>query len=261
MDLLKWRKKAEYIGKSLSDSGNYVELCHRASWNNETFNSFRSNSFYNEILEHVSYEQGMEYLQNIPCLDHFEEFKKNDLYGGPRVYAYPEIGNISPTTLRYIKILYDIEKKFGSLKNYRLCEIGVGYGGQCRLCCQYFDISEYVLLDLPPVLDLAKRYLSLFPIKTALKFTTLNESPGNQEFDLLISNYAFSEISRDIQQVYMEKIIRKARCGYIIYNEISSRLNFYSKDEILSAIPNSIECPEVPLTNPRNCVIVWDNIN
>jgi hypothetical protein len=252
-----WFRKVDYKGKSLSDHGNYTELCHFASWNNDAFSKFRSNPAYNEILEHTSYEQGIEYLKFITSSEHFEEFKKNDLYGGPRLFNYPEIGDISPTTLRYIKVLYDLEKFFISLDGGRIFEIGVGYGGQCRLCCKYFNIKEYVLLDLPPVLRLAERYLALYPLKPKLTFKTLNECPSDEKIDLVISNYAFTEISRDIQNIYIEKIIMNSKRGYITYNDISGDLNSYKKEELLSIIPNSAEYPEEPLTYQKNCIIVW----
>jgi hypothetical protein len=79
---------------------------------------------------------------------------------------------------------------------------------------------------------------------------------------LVISNYAFSEISRDIQEIYVEKIIQKSKRGYITYNEINKSEPYaYSKNELLSIIPGSVEYPEIPMTNPHNCIIVWGNQN
>jgi putative sugar O-methyltransferase len=221
------------------------------------FSNFRSDPVYNEILEHVSREQGAEYLKIIPSSEHFDEFRKNDLYGGPRVFNYPEVGDFSPTTLRYIKVLYDIEKFFGNLDGAKVFEIGVGYGGQCRLCCKYFDLKEYVLLDLPQVLRLAERYLMLYPLKPKLTFKTINECSRGKKIDLVISNYAFTEISRDIQDVYIKKIIKKSKRGYITYSDISGDLNSYKKQELLSIIPGSAEYPEEPATHPGNCIIAW----
>jgi hypothetical protein len=261
--LLRRNKKIVNYGKSLTDTGDYVELCHLASWNTEIFSTFRSNTVYNEVLEHATYEQGLEYLKEIPTVECFEEFKKNDLYGSPRLYTYSGIGDISPTTLRYIKVLYDLEREFGSLENYRVFEIGVGYGGQCRLCCSYFNLKEYVLFDLPPVLSLTQRYLYFFPIKTRLRFETLNECSHDEDVDLVVSNYAFTEIKRDIQEVYIEKIIKRSKRGYITYNEISNSKDkafSFSKEELLSIIPNSAEHPERPLSFPGNCIIIWNNM-
>ena len=141
--MFRWFHKDSYKGKSLTDHSEYVELCHFASWNNESFSKFRSNPDYTPVLEHVSFEQGAEYLKFIPSDACFDEFKKNDLYGGPKVCDYPGTGEISPTTLRYIKVLYDLEKFWGSLEGARGFEIGVGYGGQCRLCCDYFKKIVY----------------------------------------------------------------------------------------------------------------------
>ncbi|WP_254174727.1 hypothetical protein [Planktothrix pseudagardhii] len=105
---------------SLSDNGNYPELCLQASLDNATFRDFRRNEIYNITLEHDSFEQGLEYLEvtqksGSNVLSKIHEFIKNDQIGNPRVFDYEAIGKIAPTTLRYIKILSDLESEFGTL--------------------------------------------------------------------------------------------------------------------------------------------------
>ena len=53
-----------------------------------------------------------------------------------------------------------------------------------------------------------------------LQYKTMNEISPNQ-YDLVISNYAFTELPREIQTVYYEKIISKSAKGYITYNDIT----------------------------------------
>jgi len=48
---------------SISDTNDYKEFCTIATQNDEVFKSFKINPTYNGILEHVSYEQGLLYLQ------------------------------------------------------------------------------------------------------------------------------------------------------------------------------------------------------
>ena len=112
-----YRPIPKHISTSLSDNQTYPQICIKSSNDYRSFNSFRRNPIYTQILEHVSRAQGKEYLQLISndsdVLSMIKNFKKNDDYGNPRMYEYPDIGMISPTTLRYIKVLVDL-KKYGS---------------------------------------------------------------------------------------------------------------------------------------------------
>ena len=86
---------------------------------------------------------------------------------------------------------------------------------------------------------------------------TMNELEKNN-YDLVISNYAFTELPRHIQEIYLEKVILNSRRGYIIYNDINpAEFKSYKKEELLKVIPGSRIIDEVPLTHPNNCVIVW----
>ena len=70
---------------------------------------------------------------------------------------------VSPTTLRYLKVANDLETLFSSLDGLRICEIGVGYGGQCRVLDAMFAVKSYTLVDLRPVLELASVSLVSLP--------------------------------------------------------------------------------------------------
>ena len=82
----------------------------------------------------------------------------------------------------------------------------------------------------------------------------------SEDYDLVISNYAFSELRREVQDMYLEKIILRSKRGYITWNSISLK-NFggYSVNELLAKIPGSIRIDERPLTDPDNCIIIWGN--
>ena len=79
-----------------------------------------------------------------------------------------------------------------------------------------------------------------------------------KQYDLVISNYAFTELTREIQDVYLKKIILNSKKGYITYNDISPEsFKSYKKEELLKIIPNSRIIDEKPLTHERNCIIIW----
>jgi putative sugar O-methyltransferase len=247
---------------SLTDNLDYPEFCLKASLDYSIFKDFRQNEIYNLALEHDSFEQGLEYLEATQksesnVLSNINEFRKNDLIGNPRVFDYEGIGIIAPPTLRYIKILSDLESEFGTLDNFNICEIGVGYGGLCRIISSYFNIKTYTLVDLKSVLQLAQRYLDHYPLNTTVVYKTMNELLGNS-YDLVISNYALTEIRREIQQVYLEKVVIPAQRGYITYNEINPKeFNSYTKEEFIALIPQIKIKEEVAILDPRDCTLVW----
>jgi hypothetical protein len=186
-----------------------------------------------------------------------EKFRANDLPGSPLVYHYDGIGQLSPTTLRYIKILGDLQNLFGSLGGMRIHEIGVGYGGQCRVIQAAEQPALYTLIDLQPALALAQRYLDHFALAFPVAYITMNELQPCTS-DLVISNYAFSELRRDIQEIYLSRLIQHSKRGYMLLSKINpDDFNSCSYDELVAAIPGSRLLREEPLTYPGNALLVW----
>jgi phospholipid N-methyltransferase len=190
-------------------------------------------------------------------LNNIAKIKENDLYGNPDTVEYENIGKVSPTTLRYAKVLADLLNMFHSLNGLKIAEIGVGYGGQCRIINSISKPKEYTLVDIKPALMLAQTYLDSYVLSSMLNYKTMDEL-AEENYDLVISNYAFSELKRDIQNVYLDKIILNSKCGYITYNEMTpSYFETYKRDELVKIIPNSHIVEEVPLTDAKNCIIIW----
>jgi hypothetical protein len=186
-----------------------------------------------------------------------DRFRRNDDHGGPRTFEYPPVGRFSPSTLRYVKVLADLKARFASLDGFDICEIGVGYGGQCRVIGAWFEPASYCLVDLAPALALARRYLGRYALRTALSFPTMDEL-APRDWDLVISNYAFTELPRAIQDAYLDKVILRSKRGYITYNEINPpEFNSYKAQELLRRIPGAQAVAEEPLTHPKNCILVW----
>jgi len=246
---------------SLSDNQAYPNVCLQASNDYRYFNYFRRDPVYNQVLEHVTEQEGQAYMNEIEkypeIYSAMDIFRENDLWGNPIVFEYGEVGNISPTTLRYIKVLCDLQHFFHTLDNLMIGEIGIGYGGQCRIINSYFKPKTYCLVDIKPSLMLAQRFLDNYILHSTLLYKTMNELERTP-VDVLISNYAFTELRRPIQDVYLEKMILPSKKGYITYNEVNpAEFKSYTKEELLAMIPHSKIITEVPLTHPKNCIIVW----
>ena len=264
-----WDPKLHRMSTSVSDNEIYPDFCAKASIYSDIFINFRTNDIYKNILEHVTQSTGEAYLNQIKKLSsdyfkHFEKFKENDLWGNPETFEYPELGTISPSTLRYIKVYYDLQNLFGSMDGLKICEVGVGYGGQCRIINSVDKPVEYTLVDLKPCLNLAQRYLDNYILSSKVRYLTMNEL-DKEEYDLFISNYAFTEVLRDIQAVYLNKIVLSSSKGYITYNKMPLELGFncYTSEELVSMIPGSEIIDETPNSpgHPDNCVIIWGHKN
>lgn len=247
---------------SISDNQIYPNFCIKASTDLLIFSNFRRNDVYRKILEHVTYEQGLAYLgeikkHNFDLSKNVEFLKKNDEWGNPELFEYPEIGKISSSTLRYTKVFTDLVSLFKNIDGLKICEIGVGYGGQCRIINSVSCPSHYTLVDIKPALMLTQCYLDNYILNSVLTYKTMNEL-DIQHYDLVISNYAFTELPRSIQDVYLKKVILNSKKGYITYNDISpSYFESYKKEELIDVIPNSRIIEEKPLTHKNNCIIVW----
>lgn len=246
----------------------YNEVCEWSIINDFVFSNFKKHPHYKDVLEHVTREQGQEYLSEIKKTNAINIkyakniLLKNDIIGCPDIFEYGDDEKYSPTTLRYAKVASDIIDKFKICKEkfpISIVEIGSGYGGQCLLLDQFINIKSYTLIDTSSALRLAKKYLERHVTKCKLQFYTINETESLQA-DILISNYAFSELCRDLQDAYLKKIIYNAKCGYITYNHITDQsYNTYTADEFLNELPFSArKSTENPLTHPSNVIITWE---
>jgi putative sugar O-methyltransferase len=226
--------------------------------------TFRRKFEYRKILEHVSYQVGVQYLAriielNVASLDSIIKLSKTDNFGSPRKYYYRNVGWISPTLLRYVSVFSEIEKSigFGNVKS--IVEIGVGYGGQARVIHALTGIEDYAFYDLRDVQNLAQQFLE--SSQSALTPRNLDINNVKQEsFDLVISNYALSELPALIQLEYVQKLIGHADHCYMIMN--SGGLNNtgrsdgkLAQSEFLALIAGARVFPEIPLTGPDNYVI------
>ncbi len=239
---------------------NYPKITEEASSIDDIFQNFKQNKDYNEILEHVSQEQGAKYLSHIndDLRTKMETFKINDQLGNPKKYSYPPYGEISPTTLRYVKVLQDLKNKF-VLEGSNIVEIGCGYGGQYTVLRQIHRPKKYTFVDLPTVLPLIKRYVEELGISSNTEL--INGKDENvkydDKYDLIISNYAISECNKEVQDFYLENILRKSEHGYITHNQF----NGYVLDEFVNRLKNYGKAvnvsQETPITGRKNVIVTW----
>jgi putative sugar O-methyltransferase len=252
---------------SISDTERYKKACINAVENEDGFQNFKNDPAYNDILEHVTPGQGTLYLNYIianspDLIERIDNFKDNDIYGGGMRHEYPGIGIISPSTLRYVKVLSDLIKIFGDLEGKKIVEIGAGYGGQCLIINKIFKIKEYSIIDLDEASTLSNKYLQKNDVNP--RIIKIKDVPSiDEDFDIVISNYAYSELTKELQDLYYDKIIKRSKNGYITYNFISGIFNIdsYNKKEMFEKFTekniNILE--ELPNTFEDNMIVYFKN--
>lgn len=232
------------------DYGIYNDYCNYInSFINIDINlwNFKSNLYYRGILEHVSEELGLEYLNCI--IDKFPHFynknknylielcHKNDSIGCTLKYDYNNFTSCSPTNLRYILhslIILTYMKDNCNLNNIDIIEIGGGYGGLCFFINKLsplfkITINNYTIFDLEPVKILQKKYLENLNI-TNLNFEDINNIKNLKTNSFLISNYAFSEIKIEYRKEYSKKVLNPyTSYGFITWN-YNQYLNKYETE-------------------------------
>ena len=247
---------------SVSDSSAYLQIISSAVQNNESFAKFRSNREYRQILEHVSKSQGYEYLResDLNTSKLKEMIAKVDflnICGLPLVYYYPRLGFVSPTTLRYLKVFNELIRLFPNIAEMNIAEIGGGFGGQAAVLRKLSGFKSYTIYDLPEVHELQSRFLKANNSESGVLYADGRLAPSGK-FDLVISNYAVSELQRELQVAYFENIVKSSTRGYLTWNLISqNRLGGLSVNDVLQYIPSATITEESPLTDEGNVLITW----
>lgn len=212
---------------------------------------------YSNVLEHAGRgeaERQLEHLRTrfLPLYTHLAQWKMSDLVGTPVINDFGgHVGAMSTSTVRYVAVLGDIltaimtfaEPKRsatdGAFEGWDVAEIGGGYGGQAlALHLAMPLLRSYTIFDLPVVGQLQKRFLKHFP-NAARKtvFATADDLRG-QHFDLCLSNFAYSELSEEMQRLYMEKLFLHCDRGFILDNHFALELDKvpdHSRDEAMDA--------------------------
>jgi hypothetical protein len=259
-NFLELETKSSTNRTSISDIPQYTEICAAAASNPTILSVFKKCFEYRLVLEHVTRSQAIQYLEFInhdqDILSTIKKVSKVEI-GSPITYPFRDLGELSPTQIRYGKILKDISILFVDLHNFDIVEVGIGNGGLAAQISTQFELNSYRLVDLSEVLDLTQQTLKPFIELTNFEFIKPSEVTVSVT-DLFISNYAFSELHKEVQDFYFENYILHAKSGFMLYNHIHENPEIsYSAQDIADRIPGSLVLKENPLTFAGNVLIVW----
>jgi phospholipid N-methyltransferase len=211
---------------SLTDKNEWNNICTEIVNNDNIFENFKVYFGSPMPICGVSKEDGLYYdkiFNNLPLSviskmnNSKSELLKNDEKGSPEKINTNNFGEVCPQTMRYIYTLGELTELFGDLENLNILEIGGGYGGQAKVILSLFNISSYTVIDLKEACSLQKKYLSEYNNVHFVDGKDIDYESINRKFDLVISNYSFSELSLEYQQKYFE-ILKHIPNGYIIDN-------------------------------------------
>ena len=260
------------IRTSGSDVKSYRNICLAAATDDKVFNTFRVHPAYAYNLgewQDDTRKIALDIIKNEypDLLAHVKKFEESERFGGPVIHK-TELGNFSDPTIRYIRTLGNIRSQVGPLDNFNIVEIGAGYGGQCKIISDAFNVKSYTLVDLPEVLALDKKFLTKLHVPNVRYIPGETVQPGTT-YDLIISNFAFAECERTIQQTYIDTIIKDAKRGFIIYNfdghpsQDYNPIRPYFKDEIISILGKYHKLTILDdYPHPDHCqpfILVWDD--
>ncbi len=255
--------------------GKYLSVCETAVNAQWPF-PFKRHPDYQEILEHVSASQGEIYWQQIAntCPEMLrphvmKRFLENEKWGNPVTHNFQGY-ELSPTTLRYMKVVADLDKLVGRgrMMGANIVEIGVGYGGMAYMMNAWNpELNNTYLVDLPPVAQLAKKYLTLMPNTQKIQVLTTEQidvlskqllhGKANKQTTIGISNYALTECDAAVRRNYIDKILTHCDYGYITVN----MLNAAEAAELQRLVTTSdrmvVRLEEVPMSSPENHILFW----
>lgn len=247
-----------------ADYSSYLEAVAATS-----LDSFKGDHRYRSVLEHVSEQQGRDYLALILGESHISlevvaEFcALNDRVGGPIKYRLADGLIASPTSLRYIyhaHLILSHCRRLG-LPAVDVAEVGGGYGGLC-LAIRAFapsygvEISSYGIVDLAPVLQLQKRYFEAVGWPAAaegfdaaghgVELAATASATGKPLF--LVSNYCYSELDPENRKRYREILFPSVAHGFLAWNFIPLEGGELGFEGVSSE-------PENPLTGRGNLYV------
>ena len=257
------------LGKSASANTSYPELALKAALSPPKYAVFRRHYLYTPILEHVSVEDASSYLQIIKCQHGLSEDEILNAIAPLQSIGRPYRLNVpglelpvSTTSIRYLKVALELKQKLIGIQNPKIVEIGCGYGGQAVVLDRVIKIHSYTFIDLWQVNMLIQRFIEDAEINCQYQIETLGSiSKGFESWDLAVSNYAFSELPRALQERYISNILSRSNRGYMIMNSgvdgCFAGIKNLSKSELCRIFPGSQIKPEMPQTFHGNYLLEW----
>ncbi|MCW1923549.1 hypothetical protein OKA05_13375 [Luteolibacter arcticus] len=208
---------------------------------------FRRERAVREVVETLGPSDGRYHARRIRAL-------APELLADSRLRAVDEWGNpirwpglllgtgvpFSPTTLRYLSHALWLRDHRRVKPGGTVVEIGVGFGGLAAMNAIVSN-AHTVLVDLPPVARAALRMLN----ETSLgEFATSADETGPLDSFCVVSNYAFTELTSDLQDHYIDRYLRASSTGMIVSNANVFSRSIGGRDD--AALVSALQAAGIP---------------
>lgn len=224
---------------SISEKTPWVSTCSAFAEGSISSRNFRRNSAIRDIVETVGAVEGRFYAWRIREWNSEwltdPRIEGIDAWGDPIRWPGFLLGTphaFSPTTLRYLATALWLKKSGYVASGANVTEIGVGFGGLAAMNA-LISGTFTTLVDLPQVERAALRMLD--ENQLAGRATSGTEA-DDSVIDLVISNYAFTELNATIQEDYLHKYLKRATRGVIVSNSsvFAKSIQGRSDDELVA---------------------------
>lgn len=263
-------KRGDASGTSISSSMDWPHACDALARKVWTTRGFRRRRSVRQVVETLGIVDGQHFAKQL-CGMQLSPAEIGAIraicdWGDPfkaPSYLLGWIWNCSPTSLRYLAHALWLRQSGWLPQGGALVEIGAGFGGLAAMNAKLSN-SKIHIVDLAEVTSCATLMMEECGLSECL-------IPADKIISgdyTVISNYAFSELTTELQDQYFEKWIRTSRNGVMISNASLFARNISGRDnhEIVSCLRNSgfqVECHHVhPILGPSdimcgNALITW----
>ena len=240
-----------------------------------TTSNFRKTHAVRQVVETVGPVDGRHYANYIKHIapeyltDH--RVAAIDAWGNPIRWTGILLGTpkaFSPTTLRYLAHALWLKKEGFVKEGGTVVEIGVGFGGLAAMNALVSN-AKTLMVDLEPVAKTAMRQMHDLSLS---HHGELHDGNIHDSDFCVISNYAFTELSRELQDAYVDMIICHADRGVILSNAavFADHMKSRNNDQIIDLLVSHNLPAKISTNHPilcqsdtrfGNALVLWNRIS
>jgi hypothetical protein len=206
---------------SVSGTMDWPRACEALANGTWTSGKFRRTHAVRQVVETLGPVDGRHFAKwirhNAPEYLRDKRIAEIDAWGDPIRWAAALLDTpraFSPTTLRFLAHALWLKREGFVREGGTVVEIGVGFGGLAAMN-SIVSRATTIMIDLPPVIDAAMLQMNELGLG---KFASIDHVKAADQDACFISNYAFTELSRELQDKYADQFIRHSNRGVILSN-------------------------------------------
>ena len=234
---------------SVSGTMAWPDACAVLASGESSSSGFRRERAVREVVETLAPSDGRHHAQRIQAIAAElltdSRVRAVDVWADPIRWPGLLLGtpaSFSPTSLRYLSHALWLRDHELVRRGGTVVEIGVGFGGLAAMNAIVSEVHT-VLVDLPPVTQAALRMLDETGLRKFANPADTIELAGSF---CVVSNYAFTELSADLQDHYIDRYLRDSSSGMIVSNANVFSRSIGGRDD--AALVSALQAAGIPAT-------------